>query len=359
MPKGIRIHTLGGRDDAQGHDGPLAGAPRIAMVDDKCTAAEDRLVVYSAVEKKHCMGLLDGFCKHHPGIEVEFRGGISVALHERYLAEIAAGKPEADVLWSSAMDLQRGLVLAGRALPHRSPEAHALPEGAVYRDMAYATTVEPLVTLVNRDRFDVRIPAGSIAELTAALRSDPARFRGRLASYDIERNGLGFLALLHESRRGAEFDAFMQVLAECRPRVFESNPELVAEVASGRAALACHVLRSFALRAVRSNPVLAIAATSAPPLAVSRVAFIANSAPHPNTAKLFLDYLLSRDGQQQLQEAELFPIRSEPDSRVPNGANVIAPIRIDQGCGELLDQERRRKLLRQWQAAVAGPGSSG
>lgn len=53
------------------------------------------------------------------------------ALHERYLAELATGKPEADVLWASAMDLQMGLVPAGRALPHRNPEAHALREGAV------------------------------------------------------------------------------------------------------------------------------------------------------------------------------------------------------------------------------------
>lgn len=323
------------------------------MFNDELTAADNRLVVYSAAEKKYCMGLLDGFHQLYPGIEVEFRDGISVALHERYLVTLAAGKPEADVLWSTAMDLQMGLVLAGDALPHRSPEAHALPEGAVYRDMAYATTVEPLMTLVNRDRFDVRIPAGSLAELTAALTSDPVRFHGRLASYDIERNGLGFLALLHESRRGAEFNAFMQVLAECKPKVFGSNPELVEEVASGRAALGYHVLGSYALRAVRDHPSLAIAASNAPPLAVSRVALISSRAPHPNAAKLFLDYLLSRDGQQQLLKAGLFPVRREPDSRVPDDANVVEPIRIDQGCGELLDQERRRKLLRQWQAAVA------
>lgn len=322
--------------------------------DNALTAAESRVVVYSAAEKRHCTGLIVGFSERHPSIEVEFRDGISVALHERYLAELATGKPEADVLWSSAMDLQMGLVLAGRALPHRNPEAHALPAGAVYRDMAYATTVEPLVTLVNRDCFDVRLPAGSLVELTAALWSDPEWFRGRLASYDIERNGLGFLALLHESRRGADFDAFIEVLAACRPKVFGSNPALVEEVASGRAALGYHVLGSYALRAVRSNPSLAIAASNAPPLAVSRVAFISSRAPHPNAAKLFLDYLLSRDGQQLLREAGLFPIRKEAGSGVPNGADGVTPIRIDQGFGDLLDPQRRRKVLRQWRAAVAG-----
>lgn len=323
-------------------------------LDDKRTAAEDRLVIYSAAEKKYCVGLLDGFNKLYPGIEVEFRDGISVALHERYLAELAADTPEGDVLWSSAMDLQLGLVLAGKALPHRSPEAPALPARAIYRDLAYATTVEPLVTLVNRDHFDSGIPAGSLAELTAAIRSLPAQFHGRVASYDIERNGLGFLALLHESRRGTEFDAFMQALAECRPKVFGSNPALVDEVASGRAILGYHVLGSYALRTVRDHPSLAIAASNAPPLAVSRVALISSRAPHPNAAKLFLDYLLSRDGQRKLLDAGLFPIRREPGPAVSPGADAVTSIRIDQGCVDLLDQKRRHKVLRQWQSAITG-----
>jgi iron(III) transport system substrate-binding protein len=75
-------------------------------------------------------------------------------------------------------------------LPYRSPEARDLPEAASYRDMAYATTVEPLLTLVNRAHFDKQLPAGSLAELTAALGSAPQRLHGRIASYDIERNGL-------------------------------------------------------------------------------------------------------------------------------------------------------------------------
>ena len=316
------------------------------------TPAEDRLVIYSAAEKKYCTGLLEDFNARHPGIEVDFVFGISVALHERYLAALAAGKPEADLLRSSAMDLQMSLVLTGDALRHPSPGAHALPQGAAYRDLAYATTMEPLVTLVNRDRFDLNLAAGSLTELTAVLRSDPERFLGRIACYDIAANGLGFLALLHESRRSVDFAAFLQVLAACRPKLFGSNPPLVEEVASGRAALGFHVLASYALRATRSNPSLAIAASNTPPLAVSRVAFIPRSAPHPNAARLFLDYLLSQDGQQCLLEAGLFPICRVAGGVAPSGTDAVTPIRIDRDFGDLLDPQHRHKLLSQWRAAV-------
>jgi iron(III) transport system substrate-binding protein len=316
-------------------------------------AAENRLVVYSAAFKEHCAALLDGFSQRHPNIEVDFRDGLSTALHKRYLAEIAADRPEADVFWSSAMDLQLGLVHDGHAQTYRSPEAAVLPQGAVYRDLAYATTVEPLVTLVNRDHFDLRLPAGSLGELAAVINGNSEFFHGRVACYDIEHSGLGFLALLHESRSSQDFGAFMQALTACRPRLFNSTPPLVEDINSSRAALGYHVLASFALRAVRCNPKLAIATTNAPQLAVSRVAFISKRAPHPHAAKLFIDYLLSTDGQRKLLDSGLFPIRNDNTS----GATRLAPIWIDEGFSMLLDPQLRSRLLKQWKSAVATPAT--
>ena len=315
-------------------------------------AAENKLVIYSAAERRYCEGLIAGFSRRHPRITVEFCFGISVALHQRYLAELAAGLPSADILWSSAMDLQMSLVLEGKALACPSTEARALPAGAVYRDLAYATTLEPLLTLVNRDCFDVSVAAGSLDEIAAAISRDPAKLYGRVASFDIESNGVGFLALLQESRRSADFGVCLQALARCKPKIFGSNPPLVEEVASGRAALGYHVLGSYALRAVAANPSLAVAASHAPLLAVSRVALISSCAPHPHAAKLFIDYLLSRDGQQQLRDAGLFPIRTDVNAAPPGSMNASL-LRIDQGCGELLDAGRRRELLELWRSTIA------
>ena len=320
-------------------------------------AAADKLVIYSAAEQRYCEGLIAGFNRRHPGIAIEFCFGISIALHQRYLAELAAGQPSADILWSSAMDLQMSLVLEGKAFAYVSPEARALPAGAVYRDLAYSTTLEPLLTLVNRNCFDVNVAAGSLDEIAVAVSRDPAKFYGRVASYDIESNGLGFLALLLESRRSADFSACLQTLARGKPKIFGSNPPLVEEVASGRAALAYHVLGSYALRAVAMHPALAVAASNTPALAISRVAVVSSRAPHPRAARLFLDYLLSRDGQQQLLEAGLFPIRADVNTRPPGSVNVL-PLRIDQGGGELLDAAQRRELLEQWRAAIGRPDAA-
>ena len=259
------------------------------------------------------------------------------------------------------MDLQMGLVLHGHARAYRSPEADALPHWAVYRDMAYATTVEPLVTLVNCRGMDSGAPAGSTGELARLLAGNPARFRARVACYDIERNGLGFLALMHEMTRSPHFDAFLKALTAVQPVLFGSAATLTEAVASGRALLAFHVLGSYALRALRENPSLAIATSQTPLLAVSRIAFICRDAPHPQAAQRFLDYLLSTQGQRHLLEAGLFPVlrtgeaaRADPGDQLAGAS--IDPIPIDRGLGELLDDVQRRELLRRWKSAIAASG---
>jgi ABC-type Fe3+ transport system substrate-binding protein len=139
--------------------------------------------------------------------------------------------------------------------------------------------------------------------------------------------------------------------------MFASNPPLVEEVASGRAALAFHVLGAFALRAMRANPCLAVAPTAEPQLAASRIAFVPVSAPHPRAAKKFLDYLLSDAGQRALGESELFPLRAAGHAGLQPGLSglaPLAPIAIDQGLAALLDPARRAQLTARWQALVDG-----
>ena len=104
------------------------------------------------------------------------------------------------------MDLQMGLVLAGHAQPHGV--RHALPPAAAYRDLAVATTCEPLFTL-SRDPDAL---AGTPREVADLIAADPARFHGRVALPDIEKNGLGFLAMLQSCLEEPGFDGFFDVL---------------------------------------------------------------------------------------------------------------------------------------------------
>ncbi|MGN5478275.1 hypothetical protein ACTMU2_18530 [Cupriavidus basilensis] len=91
-------------------------------------AAEDeaRLVIYSTADADVVRPLLADFRAMYPRISVEYDDLTSTELYHRYLAETQLGTESADVLWSSAMDLQASLVGRGYALAYASPEAAAL-----------------------------------------------------------------------------------------------------------------------------------------------------------------------------------------------------------------------------------------
>ena len=327
------------------------GEPRGSREDVKVrNAMRGRLTLYSAAERRYCEPLLRGFAARHPQVELDFVFGISTELQERYL-QSASGGPVPDLFWSSAMDQQMGLVLGGHAQPHGV--RHSLPASAAYRDLAIATTSEPLFTLAR----DPGKRAGTPAEIAALIAADPERYRGRVTLPDIETNGLGFLAMLRWSLEEPAFDDFLDALSTCAPRTASSAPALVEGVAEG-SEFAPHVLGSYALRALADNPALHIAPSAAPSIAVSRVAFIPKEAKNPAAASALLAYMLSPQGQSALDEAGLFPInaaRGDPHARslqpIP-----LAPIPLD-GFEPLLDPATRAALVARWRAAVGRPNN--
>lgn len=297
-----------------------------------------RLVLFSAAERRYCEPLLRGFAERHPDIDVDFVFGISTDLHRRYLEDVAAGRATADLFWSSAMDLQMTLVLEGHVQPHGV--RHDLPAGAVYRDLALTTTSEPLFTLTR----DASAPASTPGEIAALLASDLPRFRGRIAVLDIEINGLGFLAMMCWALEQPKFDEFMDVLASCEPRAVGSAPALIAAMSQG-AELALHLLGAYAERTVAVDSSLHLAPSAAPPISVGRVAFIPRPAANPEAASTFLSYMVSPAGQAAIGECGLFPLAAP-------SRTATAPIPINDGFSRFLDPASRASLLARWRAAV-------
>src|SRR5499427_7747314 len=89
---------------------------------------EGKVVVYSALDTKAAQPLIKDFSALYPDVKVEYNDMNSTELYNRFIAEVASGQGSADVMWSSAMDLQVKLVDDGQALTYASPEAAKLPQ---------------------------------------------------------------------------------------------------------------------------------------------------------------------------------------------------------------------------------------
>src|SRR6202521_2623094 len=92
---------------------------------------EGKVVIYSALDTKAAQPLVKDFNALYPDIKVEYNDMNSTELYNRFIAEVASGQGSADVMWSSAMDLQVKLVDDGQALAYKSPEVVKLPAWVV------------------------------------------------------------------------------------------------------------------------------------------------------------------------------------------------------------------------------------
>src|SRR5262249_10520907 len=137
--------------------------------------------------------LLKDFASLYPGVKVDYTDMNSTELYSRFIAEVAAGSGTADLLWSSAMDLQVKLVAEGNAATYASPEIAALPKWAVWQNQAFATTYEPIPFVYNKRL----LPAADVPQdhpaLLALLTAKPDAYKGKITAYDPEKSGVGYL----------------------------------------------------------------------------------------------------------------------------------------------------------------------
>jgi iron(III) transport system substrate-binding protein len=291
--------------------------------------------------------VLAGFAKAHPGVRLQFVDGVSTDLHTHYLGLQQRGEGLPDVIWSSAMDLQMDLVRLGHARPHRSAHVHALPTWARYQDLAFCTTLEPLVVLRHTQYLGAQDWISTLQELADLMQQRPDLLRQRMACLDIEANGMGFLAMLVARAQGDTFERFVHLAADLGVQGHGSNPPLVQALVAERAVLAFPVLGAFAARAVVAHPQLAVCTSPAPRLGVSRLALIPKDAPHPEQAACFVDFLLSPAGQDSMRQDGLFPLQDLGQSDgLP--AMVVEPLPIDDGFAPWLDPAARAALRQDW-----------
>ena len=165
------------------------------------------------------------------------------------------------------------------------------------------------------------------AALAALLGSDTQRFRGRVATYDIERAGIGFLMAAHDAMATPRFWELVRSLGACQASLHADTQSMLESVAAGRSLLAYNVLGTYAEAFARRNPDVGVVYPSDYTLVLSRVAFIARNAPNPQGARLWLDHLLSPQGQRLLADAGgLFSVRTD-SARPPIGPRGRAATR--------------------------------
>lgn len=335
---------------------PPEGYPAAYAVTVRAAEDEGQLSIHSTTDERVAMPLVADFRRLYPRIAVTYEDLGSTELYHRFIAENQLGREAADVLWSSAMDHMVALATAGHALAYASPEQAHLPAWAQWQDRLWATTYEPVVFAHHKPS----LPKGDAPRSHAALAGWLARAQGSAVSYDIQKSGLGyFLAAQDAAASEGVFWATAQALGAGHARLLLTTDAMVRRIADGRARFGLNLLGAYTVAQARQRPTLGVIFPEDYTLVTSRVLLINNRTAHPNAARLWLDYLLSRRGQTVMATtARLYALREDVQGETTGAAlrqllgDSARPVALGPALSAPLANAAYGDFIARWRAAL-------
>ncbi|WP_419909335.1 ABC transporter substrate-binding protein [Hoeflea sp.] len=203
------------------------------------------LTVYSTLDEFVSRPLIEGFQREFPDVTVVYEEFQSLDIYERVIRETDEGDKTADLVISSAMDLQVKLVNDGYAQPVPGIDVDHWPDWATWRRSAFGLTFEPSVIVYHKPSFEGRDVPRNRADLIALLKSSEAELYGRIATYDVERAGLGFLFLARDREHNRDIWELVSAFGASGVKLYSNSSAILDRVADGRFALGYNILGSY------------------------------------------------------------------------------------------------------------------
>ena len=260
----------------------------------KAANKEANLLLYGGATLQHMTLLMGNFNRVHPGIKVNYLRKSGSSLFELIVRELRAKTYNADAYVPLTID--QAMYLAERKLLTRyaSPERSAFPEQVKDRD-GYWTTLYQTghVYAYNTQQVNPKDAPRSYDDLLQP------KWKGKIMMDEEE--DLWYAAVL-EILGKEKGQSFMRALAQQQP-VFQGSKTLMMQLlCAGEVALAFPVNFNQAndakKRSCPSDFVVIEPQTQRPPFVIA----MAQNAPHPAAAKLFIDFLLAKEPQRFMQE---------------------------------------------------------
>lgn len=277
---------------------------------------EGRVVWYTAqIINQLARPVADAFEKKY-GVKVDAVRADVTDTVLRIVAEAKAGRMQADVMdgTSSAPALKR----AGLLTKWQPDAAANLPKQFVDRDGYWIANNLYVLTPVFNTRL---VPRGTEPREWNDL-LDP-KYKNKIAISGLvsASSGPGFAGtVLMDMGEDKGMDYLRKLAAQNIANIQSSARAMVDQVMAGEF--------SLGLQGFNHQPVISAAQGAPvdwikwnPALAVLSVAALTKDAPHPNAGKLFIDFLVSEEGQRIFAEANYIAV----DPRVPAKAKDLKP----------------------------------
>ena len=258
---------------------------------------EGKVVWYTSLALTSSEKVAKLFETAYPGVKVEVHRTGSQRILQRMMQELQANIKNVDVVHTS--DAGHYVLLKEKKLLMRYTPAGVDVFGAGFKDKdGYHYGLRATVNVI---AYNTKVVSPAEAPRTWKDLLDP-KWRGRLVTAHPGYSGViatHVLALVH--LHGWDY---FKALAQNKPMLVQSAVDPSGVVASGERPVAVNGGDyTFYQVKKKGNPVEIVYPKEGVPLVVSPSA-ITSFAPHPNAARLFTDFIFSREIQQVLADTE-------------------------------------------------------
>jgi iron(III) transport system substrate-binding protein len=322
--------------------------------------ASATLIIDGSTDTEVFAPVLEAFAKRVPDVAIRYREITTNELYQLAESGCTGTAPAADLVVSSSIDQQVKLANDGCAQPNHSNQVQALPAWAKWRDEVVGLTYEPAVIVYNRDLVPEAQVPHSRFDLIDLLRPADNPFIGRIATYDIERSGVGYMFAFVDAQQATTFGRLIEAFGRNKVVATCCSAEIIDEVASGRFLFAYNMLGSYALARAAQDRRIGVVAPTDYTLILARAALIPKRAEHPELARQFIDFALSEEGRRRLTESGLIVPFDEPASSglVATGeVPTLRPIALSPALLIGLDQQTQENFLALWRSSLGSAGA--
>ena len=271
--------------------------------------------------------LIGEFEKRHPYIKVKLQRSGSEKLLTRVLTEARAKKSFADVI--QTVEFSMHIFSRAGLLARYIPQANSF-YAKDFKEEGFWTTVyyNAYVTAYNTRLVPPRLLPKTYDDLL-----DP-RWKGKLMMEGTKAEWFAGMLQIMGQERGVKY---MRELARQQPSPREGHELLAQLVAAGEGVMDINIPAASAERMKeRGAPIDWIALGPAPAVMVG-IGLSAQTA-HPNAAKLFLDFVLSREGQKLAQTPGRFVARADLAAEASSATREIKMVPVNPALAEKLDE---------------------
>ena len=266
---------------------------------------EGQVVFYTTMTLDQSKEVIDRFQKKYPFIKPTlFRTGGGPLLNKIF-TEGRAGQNLWDVTVGRA-EMVVPLLERKMLASYRSPETRMIDDDLVDKE-GYWTAYYVISYVLG---WHTKLVKREDVPRSYEALVDP-KWKGGQLSFDNE--AYGMLQGLMRAWGREKAIAYFRRIAAIEPSMKRGNTERVALAAAGEYPLTVSYNQTFERMVARGAPMnwvaLEPAVVSAFPIMIS------SKAPHPNAARLYYDFSLSKEGQEMLRGMQRIPVRKdvEPD----------------------------------------------